>query len=165
VSRLELDHVVIAAADLDAAARELETRHGLASVLGGRHPDWGTANRIVPLGDAYLELIAVVDEATVARTVPGRWVLSAEAGQPLGWAVHTDDLDAIAGRLGLTPSAGSRVTPDGEILRWRSAGLERVTRSPGSSSKATPTGSQPGWATTPSPSGYGMARPRSPESC
>ena len=130
MNRLELDHVVIAVADLDTAARELEERHGLASLRGGRHPDWGTANRIVPLGATYLELIAVVDEATAARTVPGRWVTSAEPGQPLGWAVHTDDLDAIASRLELTVSTGSRVTPGGEVLRWQSAGLEHAVEEP-----------------------------------
>ena len=36
---LELDHVVIAAADLEAAAIVLEERYGLHSVEGGRHPD------------------------------------------------------------------------------------------------------------------------------
>jgi hypothetical protein len=48
---LELDHVLIAVADLAEAARKIEARHGLASINGGRHPDWGTANRIVPLGE------------------------------------------------------------------------------------------------------------------
>src|SRR6476469_4083347 len=52
---------MIAVTDLDAAGREFEARHRLASVAGGRHPGWGTANRIVPLGDAYLELVAIVD--------------------------------------------------------------------------------------------------------
>lgn len=130
MSLLELDHVVIAAADLDAAARELEQRHGLASAEGGRHLDWGTANRIVPLGETYLELIAVVDVAKAAETVPGRWVRSALDGQPLGWAVRTDDLDAVAERLGLTASEGSRVTPGGTVLRWRSAGLEQSVDEP-----------------------------------
>src|SRR5207253_9345067 len=54
---VELDHVLIAVDDLAAAARELEARHGLASIRGGRHPGWGTANRIVPLGQTYLELV------------------------------------------------------------------------------------------------------------
>ena len=49
-SGMELDHVLIAVTDLEAAAREFEARHGLSSVEGGRHRDWGTANRIVPLG-------------------------------------------------------------------------------------------------------------------
>ena len=130
MSRLELDHVVIAAADLDDAAQELKSRHGLASVEGGRHLDWGTANRIIPLGDAYLELIAVVDQVKAADSVPGRWVRSARDGQPLGWAVRTDDLDAVAARLGLTANEGSRMTPDGSVLRWRSAGLERSVDEP-----------------------------------
>ena len=38
---LELDHVVIAAADLEAAAVVLEERYGLHSVEGSRHPEWG----------------------------------------------------------------------------------------------------------------------------
>ena len=61
-------------ADLAAAAEEIEARHGLASIEGGRHPGWGTANRIVPLGEAYLELVAVVDEAEAAQSPFGRWV-------------------------------------------------------------------------------------------
>jgi Glyoxalase-like domain len=65
---LELDHVLIAVADLANAAREIEARHGLASVEGGRHPGWGTANRIVPLGETYLELIAVIAGAEAARS-------------------------------------------------------------------------------------------------
>ena len=62
---IELDHVLIAVSDLEAAAREVERRHGLASVEGGRHQGLGTAKRIVPLGDTYLVLVAVVDEAVL----------------------------------------------------------------------------------------------------
>ncbi len=129
---LELDHVLIAVADLAAAAQELETRHGLASVDGGRHPGWGTANRIVPLGEAYLELVAVVDRAEAASSPFGRWVAEAPpgAGEPLGWAVRTDQLDAVARRLGLTVHAGSRVAAGGELLRWRTAGVEVAAAEP-----------------------------------
>jgi len=35
---LHLDHVVIAVADLATATREIEVRHGLTSLEGGRHP-------------------------------------------------------------------------------------------------------------------------------
>ncbi len=58
---MQLDHILIAVTDLAAAAEELEARYGLASVAGGRHPSWGTANRIVPLAETYLELVAVID--------------------------------------------------------------------------------------------------------
>jgi hypothetical protein len=129
---VELDHAVIAVADLAAAAREIEARCGLASVEGGRHPGWGTANRIVPLGDTYLELIAVVDEAEAAGSDVGRWVGTAGADllRPLGWAVRTHTLDDVAVRLGLTALGGSRASPDGRVLRWRTAGIERAAAEP-----------------------------------
>ena len=88
---MELDHVLIAAADLDAVARQIETEHGLASAAGGRHPGWGTANRIVPLGATYLELVAVVDEAEASQSAFGRWVAASRSGAPFGWAVRTPD--------------------------------------------------------------------------
>ena len=73
-------------ADLAAASREIESRYGLASIEGGRHGDWGTANRIVPLGEAYLELVSVVDEAQAARSPFGSWVAEAQSAltKPLG---------------------------------------------------------------------------------
>jgi hypothetical protein len=73
-SRVELDHVLIAVADLTAAASVMEARYGLTSMEGGRHPGWGTANRIVPLGAAYLELVAVVDRTQATESVFGSWV-------------------------------------------------------------------------------------------
>jgi hypothetical protein len=129
VSRLELDHVLFAVRDLAAAAARLEERHGLVSVEGGRHPGWGTANRIVPLGSTYLELIAVVDADEAATSPFGAWVAEAASDDPrlLGWAARTDDLDGVAGRNRLTILAGSRQAPDGAILRWRTAGFERAT--------------------------------------
>jgi Glyoxalase-like domain len=126
---VELDHVLIAVADLAAAARELDARFGLASVDGGRHPGWGTANRIVPLGDSYLELVSVVDTAEAAVAPFGKWV-AARGARPLGWAVRVPDIDAVARRLHLTVAAGSRATRSGEILRWRMAGLEHAAAEP-----------------------------------
>lgn len=124
--------MLIAVDDLAEAARELETRHGLASIEGGRHPAWGTANRIVPLGESYLELVAVVDSARAAESTFGRWVSSAASAtaRPLGWAVRTDHLDQIARRLDLTAHPGSRATPTGELLRWRSAGIDQAAAEP-----------------------------------
>jgi Glyoxalase-like domain len=53
---LHIDHIVWGVDDLDRAAAQVQERYGLASVPGGRHPGWGTANRIIPLGPSYLEL-------------------------------------------------------------------------------------------------------------
>ena len=107
---LRIDHVVHAVGDLDDAAVRFRQAYGLDSVAGGRHERWGTANRIVPLGDQYLELVATVDPGVAGMSGFGYDVLElANAGG--GWltlAVATDDLDAIASRIGLEVTAGSR---------------------------------------------------------
>jgi Glyoxalase-like domain len=117
--------------DLDRAAARFLEDVGLVSVAGGRHPGWGTANRIVPLGDAYLELIAVEDETVASGSPFGASVLRAVSDGDgwLTWAVRDDRLDATAARLGLAIGAGERARPDGRILRWRSAGVDDPTRS------------------------------------
>jgi len=119
-------------ADLASAARELETAHGLASVEGGRHPGWGTANRIVPLGGTYLELIAVVDASEAELTPFGRWVAASSPAttRPLGWAVRTDRLDDVTQRLGVAVGAGTRVDASGRLLTWRLAGVEQAVAEP-----------------------------------
>jgi len=124
---IELDHVLVAVDDLAAGAQRFEERFHLSSYEGGRHPGWGTANRIVPLAGAYIELIAVVDEAEARRSEFGRWVLSRRG--PLGWAVRAD-IDMIAQRLELPVGEGSRQTADGQTLRWRFAGVERAMAAP-----------------------------------
>lgn len=129
---MELDHVLVAVHDLVAAAREIEERHGLVSIEGGSHPGWGTMNRIVPLGDAYLELVAVVDQDEAAQSPFGSWVAAATstAADLLGWAVRTGDLEQIARRLKLTVSAGSRPGRNGQVVRWRLAGVEQAAVEP-----------------------------------
>jgi len=129
---LRLDHVVFAVPDLDEAAIRFREGFGLDSTEGGRHERWGTANRIVPLGDQYVELVAAVDESVAARTAFGRGVLERASGGG-GWftiAAVAEDLDAVAARLGLEIGSGSRTRPDGETLRWRSAGLDDPRREP-----------------------------------
>ena len=112
---MELDHVLIPLVDLSRAVTEFEGRYGLVSVEGGRHEDWGTANRIIPLGDSYLELVAVVDPAEASQSAFGRWVANAQAGRPLGWAVRTDDLGAAARRARSECWIGGAVHRDGGL--------------------------------------------------
>jgi hypothetical protein len=122
--QLEIDHVVLGVADLDVAADALLDDHGLVALPGGRHPAWGTANRIVPLGPTYLELVAVVDPTVAAASAFGSWVADMAAGRGgWGWAVRTHDMAATATRLGLEVVPGSRVTPTGTELRWQLAGV------------------------------------------
>ncbi len=124
---LALDHVIVVVADLDAAADQLWRQHGLASVPGGRHPGHGTGNRIVPLGDSYLELMAVVDPDEAARSPLGTWVerRRTEAGEaPAALCVRTDDIQAAARRTGRTPFPMHRTRPDGVELGWELVALD-----------------------------------------
>jgi len=125
---LRIDHVVLCVPDLDRAGEYLSRRYGLVSHLGGKHPGHGTANRIVPLGDAYLELVAVVDPVEAVGSTFGSWVADNASHPPSPRAVclRTDDIDEVCDRLGLEAMSMSRETPDGSILRWRLAGLEQA---------------------------------------
>lgn len=120
---LQIDHVVIAVADLDRAAARLLEKHGLGSIAGGRHEAWGTQNRMVPLGSQYLELLAADDDAThpLAQAVRAT---AADDGRLMGVCCETDDLEGIAGRLGTGVVDGHRITPEGTEVTWRLTGLE-----------------------------------------
>jgi len=126
-----IDHVVLAVSDLDEAGERMHRDHGLASVPGGVHPGWGTGNRIVPLGEDYVELISVVDPDIGRTTALGRALLDLTAdGRDRWYAVCLADteLDATAVRLGLRVEPGARTRPDDAELRWRGAGLDDDSR-------------------------------------
>lgn len=124
---LQLDHIVVCVADLDDAARQFEEEHGVRAVEGGRHPGHGTANRLIPLGESYVELLAVVAPREAMTSPLGTWALH-RAAVPGADAVclRTDDLDSVTDRLDLEHMEMSRVTPDGVILGWRLAGLKQA---------------------------------------
>jgi hypothetical protein len=124
---LTVDHVIVIVHDLDAAASRYYEQHGLASVAGGRHPGHGTANRIVPLGSSYIELMAVVDRDEAASSLLGSWVerrLEAVGEAPVALCLRTDDIEAEARRTGRTPLRMSRTRPDGVELEWQIVALD-----------------------------------------
>jgi len=126
---VQIDHVVIGVRNLDNAEAQLGGRYGLTTLEGGRHPGWGTANRLVPLGASYLELVTVVDEAEASNSDFGRWVTKMLGGDSgFGWAVRTADLDRTASRLGLEVGEGSRRSKAGDLLHWRIAGVAEAAQ-------------------------------------
>lgn len=125
--RFDFDHALIAVHDLDTSARRFLEDYGLASVPGGRHPGHGTANRIIPLGSDYVELIAVVDHdeakssplgTTVARLTESR------AERLFALCLRTDSIIEVAARLDSPAVPMHRERPDGAVLEWKLAGLE-----------------------------------------
>lgn len=129
---LRLDHAAYAVRDLDEAAVRFREVYGLVSVVGGRHVGFGTANRIVPLGPHYIELIGVVDRDEAGSSGFGRAVLERTAAGD-GWllvVVSSDDVEREATRLGLEVQVGARARPDGSAIRWRMAGIDDPRREP-----------------------------------
>lgn len=60
MSQCRLDHLVVVAADLDGGQDYIEELLGVETVLGGKHHEMGTHNRLLRLGeDQYLEIIAI----------------------------------------------------------------------------------------------------------
>lgn len=129
---LRIDHVIVTVPDLDAAAERLFERFGLASVEGGRHQGHGTANRIVPLGDDYIELMSVIDPAEAEASAMGRWVAAAarEGARLHALCLRTDDIVGVAAERGLEAIPMTRLRPDGMVLSWRLAGLDRAISEP-----------------------------------
>lgn len=125
-----IDHVIVCVPDLADSVAAFESDHGVTTVSGGRHRRHGTANRLVPLGDTYIELVAVVDVEEAEDSLFGRWVAarSSRSGAD-GIAIGTDDLDSICARLALEQVTMSRRADTGEELRWRIAGMEHLVTS------------------------------------
>lgn len=64
MSECRLDHLVVAAADLDTGTEYVGDLLGVTMAPGGRHEIMGTHNRLLRLGeDQYLEVIAIDPEA------------------------------------------------------------------------------------------------------
>jgi hypothetical protein len=122
---VSIGQVILGVRDLDGATVRVESL-GLTVIDGGVHPGLGTANRIVPLGDSYLELLGVVDEAEAGASPYGRALLenTADGDRLVRWSIRTDGIDDVCVRLGLTAERRQRRRPDGAMLTWRAAGLD-----------------------------------------
>lgn len=140
-----IDHLVVAAPDLEAGADFVQRRLGVTPQAGGEHARMGTHNLLVKLGDSvYLEVIAANPDAPG----PGRprWFeldeLKPDAPPGLAtWVARTDDIrSAVAASsepLGdvETMSRGAlewliTIPPDGRLpfggvapalIEWRTA--------------------------------------------
>lgn len=129
-----LDHLLLGIGDLDRGVEWVHARTGVAPAIGGSHPGMGTRNALLSLGRRqYLEIIA---PDPGQQTFTFRTDLR-ELTEPrlIWWAASTEDADGLvaavraANRPVFGPLPGSRATPAGALLRWRTVSL-----SPGFSS-------------------------------
>lgn len=123
---MRLDHVIYGTADLDAAAKRVEALLGVEVLPGGHHVGQGTHNMIVPLGDGYLELMAIDDREEAATSPFGQVLLEVlEVERLVGWAVLVDDIHAVAMRNG-TPV----LTVKRDTLEAYVTGVQEALREP-----------------------------------
>lgn len=116
-----IDHVILAAPDL-TLLEETFTRLGFTVVGGGTHPHLGTRNRIVMLGNGYIELLAVSDAAIASPVLRDR--IARSAGW-VGYALQSDDIASEAQAMrqrGVDvrgPTAGRLIAPSGDARSWQ----------------------------------------------
>ena len=92
---LQLDHIAISARTLEEGVAAVEAALGVKLAPGGQHPHMATHNRLLGLGDLYLEVIAIDPDA--AKPAWPRWFdLDHFTGPPAltNWVARSDDLAA-----------------------------------------------------------------------
>jgi hypothetical protein len=121
---MAIGQVILGVRDLDGSAQHFAAL-GFTVIDGGAHPGLGTANRVIPLGNAYLELLGVVDHDEAIASEFGRSLLGriAEGDRLVRWSIRTEHIDTVSERLDLSAERRQRVRPDGTRLTWQAAGL------------------------------------------
>ena len=92
---LTFDHIAISAGTLQEGVDWVEAALGVTMAGGGKHPLMATHNRLLGLGDLYLEVIAIDPDGDTPPQP--RWFdLDRFTGPPrlTNWVARTDDIDA-----------------------------------------------------------------------
>lgn len=125
-----VDHLVLGVSELQSGIEWFEQKTGVRPLIGGVHPGRGTQNALVSLGGRqYLEILAPDPQqagheraAELLKLSTPRFVL---------WASATNEIDTLAdnakaAKLAIAgPADGSRMRPDGKLLKWRSLNVAR----------------------------------------
>lgn len=117
---LFFDHIAVAALTLEEGAAHVEAALGVPLQAGGKHARMGTHNRLLGLGDLYLEVIAT-DPAAPPPPTPRWFDLDRFTGPPriTNWIARCDDLEAD---LAISPDGtGAPMSLERGDLRWRMA--------------------------------------------
>jgi hypothetical protein len=83
----------------------------------------GTGNRLVPLGDHYVEIIAVIDPSASSPIAEAVRAWTAGGDRLVGVSLAVDDIDEVEARIGGGVVPISRTRLDGQEINFRVAGL------------------------------------------
>jgi hypothetical protein len=121
----DVDHIMWGVSDLDEGIAFIEEKTGVRAVMGGVHPNRGTRNALIALGERqYLEILAPDPAQPEVREGRVTVLKGLEKPRIMTWAAGTEDIDAVekgvkAAGLEGGIQAGSRNKPDGTMLKWR----------------------------------------------
>lgn len=125
-ARDAVDHLLLGSADLDRGMAWVEEKTGVKPARGGSHPGVGTRNALLSLGGRhYLEIIAV-DPAQTQFGPMAESLKGLAEPRLVTWAAAAHGIDAMAQKArsaGCTvngPQDGSRMRPNGQLLKWKS---------------------------------------------
>lgn len=129
-----IDHITVGVSDLEAGVAQYR-RLGFTVQSGGVQPGRGMHNAVAWNGEDYIELLAIRDEAEyrAASASGGAFARFVAAGGGIhAVALTSDDLAADVAAMRARgadvgdPVEGSRLTPEGAVLHWKSAALGAV---------------------------------------
>ncbi|KAL9183152.1 hypothetical protein ACHAXT_004939 [Thalassiosira profunda] len=131
----EIDHLVWTCSNLEDGMKEVQKVTGVKPQMGGKHPEFGTHNALLSLGNgAYLEIIAVdPDRGEDAARIPTIFGLDepSNMNKLVAFAVHPNPsvrgatFELIAQSMHLARykiggiATGKRQSPDGQLLQWK----------------------------------------------
>ena len=138
---LKIDHIIYAVLNLDEGMDTIEKLLGERPYYGGQHPNRGTHNALLSLGeDVYLEIIAPDPDQPEPASPRSFGLDTLTQPRLVTWAASTHDMSATIAQAranGYNPgerAAGGRTRPDGRPLFWE------TTKRPESLHGKTPPG-------------------------
>ena len=132
---MRLDHISYActSSELPDVVQRSGADLGASFRDGGRHPQFGTRNFILPLANGcYIEVVSALDHPAADKAPFGRAVskFAQDGGGWMSWVVSADDIAPIEERLGRDATPGHRIRPDGVRLEWKQIGLLNTMEDP-----------------------------------
>ena len=124
-----IDHLVIGAAELDKATKQIQSFIKAEFLAGGKHPLMATHNRLIKLQKSiYMEIIAADPSASLPRSPirKNRWFSLdspvtqkrlSHAPQPLCWVVAVNNIEQTSMHCGYNP--GNVIEMTRGNLKWK----------------------------------------------
>ena len=129
MTQTTIDHLVIGAAELDKATKQIQDFIKAKFLAGGKHPLMATHNRLIKLQNSlYMEIIAADPNASLARNPKrkNRWFSLdssatqkrlSRAPQPLCWVVAVNNIEQTSMHCGYNP--GNVIEMTRGDLKWK----------------------------------------------